>query len=61
MATNPQPTKPRVLRFGVFHLNLATRELRKHRVRVYGTFIFGYDRDTPECFSETVAFENVQM
>lgn len=34
----------------------ALANLRKHRVRVYGTFIFGYDRDTPESFSETVAF-----
>src|SRR6185436_18104484 len=34
----------------------ALANLRKHRVRVYGTFIFGYDRDTPECFAETVAF-----
>jgi radical SAM superfamily enzyme YgiQ (UPF0313 family) len=34
----------------------ALAKLRKHRVRVYGTFIFGYDRDTPESFAETVAF-----
>jgi radical SAM superfamily enzyme YgiQ (UPF0313 family) len=34
----------------------ALDNLRRHRVRVYGTFIFGYDRDTPECFSETVRF-----
>ena len=34
----------------------ALANLRKHRVRVYGTFIFGYDRDTPESFAETVAF-----
>jgi radical SAM superfamily enzyme YgiQ (UPF0313 family) len=30
--------------------------LRRHRIRVYGTFIFGYDRDTPESFGETVDF-----
>jgi radical SAM superfamily enzyme YgiQ (UPF0313 family) len=30
--------------------------LRKHKLRVYGTFIFGYDRDTPESFTETVSF-----
>lgn len=34
----------------------ALANLRRHHVRVYGTFIFGYDRDTPECFAETVAF-----
>ena len=34
----------------------ALANLRKHRVRVYGTFIFGYDRDTPDSFAETVAF-----
>jgi radical SAM superfamily enzyme YgiQ (UPF0313 family) len=34
----------------------ALGNLRKHRVRVYGTFIFGYDGDTPESFAETVAF-----
>jgi radical SAM superfamily enzyme YgiQ (UPF0313 family) len=30
--------------------------LRKHRLRVYGTFIFGYDADTPGSFAETVDF-----
>ena len=34
----------------------ALENLRRHRIRVYGTFIFGYDRDTPESFAETVAF-----
>jgi radical SAM superfamily enzyme YgiQ (UPF0313 family) len=34
----------------------ALQNLRRHRVRVYGTFIFGYDRDTPESFADTVAF-----
>ena len=34
----------------------ALENLRRHRVRVYGTFIFGYDRDTPESFDATVAF-----
>jgi radical SAM superfamily enzyme YgiQ (UPF0313 family) len=34
----------------------ALANLRRHRIRVYGTFIFGYDRDTPESFSETVDF-----
>jgi radical SAM superfamily enzyme YgiQ (UPF0313 family) len=34
----------------------ALANLRRHRIRVYGTFIFGYDRDTPECFAKTVQF-----
>ena len=34
----------------------ALANLRRHRIRVYGTFIFGYDRDTPESFLETVDF-----
>jgi radical SAM superfamily enzyme YgiQ (UPF0313 family) len=34
----------------------ALANLRKHRVRVYGTFVFGYDGDTPASFAETVDF-----
>lgn len=34
----------------------ALANLRRHRIRVYGTFIFGYDRDTPDSFSQTVDF-----
>jgi radical SAM superfamily enzyme YgiQ (UPF0313 family) len=34
----------------------ALANLRKHRIRVYGTFIFGYDGDTPESFVPTVSF-----
>jgi radical SAM superfamily enzyme YgiQ (UPF0313 family) len=34
----------------------ALANLRRHHVRVYGTFIFGYDRDTPGSFAETVDF-----
>ena len=34
----------------------ALANLRRHRIRVYGTFIFGYDRDTLESFAETVKF-----
>jgi radical SAM superfamily enzyme YgiQ (UPF0313 family) len=34
----------------------ALQNLHKHRVRVYGTFIFGYDRDTPASFQQTVHF-----
>jgi radical SAM superfamily enzyme YgiQ (UPF0313 family) len=34
----------------------ALANLRRHRIRVYGTFIFGYDGDTPESFAPTVEF-----
>ena len=34
----------------------ALENLRRYRVRVYGTFIFGYDRDTRESFPEAVHF-----
>lgn len=34
----------------------ALGNLRRHRIRIYGTFIFGYDADTPESFAPTVAF-----
>ena len=34
----------------------ALANLRRHKIRVYGTFIFGYDGDTPESFAPTVAF-----
>jgi len=34
----------------------ALTNLSRKRIRVYGTFIFGYDRDTPESFSPTVKF-----
>jgi radical SAM superfamily enzyme YgiQ (UPF0313 family) len=38
----------------------ALENLRKHQIRLYGTFIFGYDHDTPEDFRETVAFAREQ-
>ena len=34
----------------------ALANLKKHRIRVYGTFVFGYDGDTPESFKPTVKF-----
>jgi len=34
----------------------ALANLRRHRIRVYGTFIFGYDGDTAESFQPTVDF-----
>jgi len=34
----------------------ALHNLKKHRVRVYGTFVFGYDNDTPESFRSALDF-----
>jgi len=34
----------------------ALTNLRRHRIRVYGTFVFGYDEDTPVTCEHTVAF-----
>jgi radical SAM superfamily enzyme YgiQ (UPF0313 family) len=34
----------------------ALANLRRHQLSVYGTFIFGYDHDTPETIRETVDF-----
>jgi radical SAM superfamily enzyme YgiQ (UPF0313 family) len=34
----------------------ALANLRKHRIRIYGTFVFGYDGDTATSFDETVSF-----
>lgn len=39
---------------GGFEVALAN--LRRHRIRIYGTFIFGYDGDTPDSFGPTVEF-----
>lgn len=38
----------------------ALQNLRRHRLRVYGTFVFGYDHDTAASVSETVAFAREQ-
>lgn len=38
----------------------ALANFRRHRLRVYGTFIFGYDGDTPEVFQSTVNFAREQ-
>ena len=35
---------------------VALRNLRRHRLRVYGTFVFGYDQDGPESFGQAVDF-----
>ncbi len=34
----------------------AMANLRKHGIRVYGTFVFGYDNDTPETFDRAYDF-----
>lgn len=34
----------------------ALANLRRHRIRVYATFVFGYDRDTPESFEQALDF-----
>jgi radical SAM superfamily enzyme YgiQ (UPF0313 family) len=38
----------------------ALANLRRYRIRVYGTFIFGYDADTPDTFRRTVEFAKRQ-
>ncbi|MFN8571236.1 MAG: radical SAM protein [Gemmatimonadaceae bacterium] len=43
---------------GGFEVALAN--LRRHRIRVYGTFIFGYDGDTADSFNPTVDFAESQ-
>ena len=34
----------------------AMKNFRRHGLRIYGTFIFGYDHDSPESFRETMDF-----
>lgn len=34
----------------------ALANLARHRVRLYATFVFGYDQDTPRTFAETLEF-----
>jgi radical SAM superfamily enzyme YgiQ (UPF0313 family) len=34
----------------------ALDNLRRHGIRIYGTFVFGYDEDRPESFEEAVDF-----
>ncbi len=38
----------------------ALSNLARHRIRVYGTFIFGYDRDTSDSFNRAVEFAREQ-
>ncbi len=35
---------------------VALANLRRHKLRLYATFVFGYDHDTPEAFDATVDF-----
>jgi radical SAM superfamily enzyme YgiQ (UPF0313 family) len=35
---------------------VALKNLRKYNIRVYGTFVFGYQNDTPDTFESTVDF-----
>ena len=35
---------------------VAMENFRRHGLRIYGTFIFGYDTDTPETFDTTMRF-----
>jgi radical SAM superfamily enzyme YgiQ (UPF0313 family) len=36
----------------------ALEKLRRYKIRLYSTFVFGYDRDTRKTFDETVDFAN---
>jgi radical SAM superfamily enzyme YgiQ (UPF0313 family) len=38
----------------------ALANLRRHGLRVYGTFVFGYDADTPDAFAEAVHFAQAE-
>lgn len=38
----------------------ALANLRKHGIAIYGTFVFGYDHDTPESFGEAVSYAREQ-
>jgi radical SAM superfamily enzyme YgiQ (UPF0313 family) len=38
----------------------AIANFQRHGLRLYGTFVFGYDRDTPQTFAETLEFAQEQ-
>ncbi|MCC6151128.1 MAG: B12-binding domain-containing radical SAM protein [Planctomycetes bacterium] len=38
----------------------AMENLHRHAIRVYGTFVFGYDHDTPDSFDSAVRFAKEQ-
>ena len=37
---------------------VALQNLRRHHIRLYSTFVFGYDHDTAKTFEDTVEFAN---
>lgn len=41
-------------------LEAALAGFRRHRIRLYATFVFGYDQDTAETFDEVLAFARRQ-
>jgi radical SAM superfamily enzyme YgiQ (UPF0313 family) len=55
---NPENLKAMNKRFNTMRGGYpqALSNLRRFGIRLYGTFIFGYDHDTPGCFAETVGF-----
>ncbi len=55
---NPANLKAMNKSFNAMHGGFAQAlaNLRRHRIRVYGTFIFGYDGDSPESFAASVDF-----
>ncbi len=38
--------------------DVALANLRRHHIRLYATFVFGYDNDTAQTFTDTVEFAN---
>lgn len=55
---NPENLRAMSKRFNTMRggYEAALANLRRHHIRLYGTFIFGYDDDTPSTFDETVDF-----
>jgi radical SAM superfamily enzyme YgiQ (UPF0313 family) len=55
---NPATLKKMNKGFNLMHggYEQALANLRRYNIRLYITFLFGYDEDTPESFSETVRF-----
>jgi radical SAM superfamily enzyme YgiQ (UPF0313 family) len=55
---NPENLKLMNKTFNASHggFPAAVANLRRKRIRVYATFVFGYDQDTPASFKQTVQF-----
>ena len=47
-------------RFNARWLESALASFRRHRIRLYATFVFGYDRDTAETFARVAEFARRQ-